>query len=306
MNWLEISVETSPAQLDALCAGVEDLGVSGLVIEDEMDFKRFLEENRQYWDYVDEDLEKSMAGVCRVIFYAEEGPEGRALAERAARLPQAKSVTTRIMAEEDWANNWKRYYRPMEVGNRFLIVPEWLDAAAGDRKVLRLDPGLIFGTGSHPTTRMCLEFMEDCAVEGAKVLDLGCGSGILAIGAKLLGAAYCAGCDIDEKAPGIVKENAALNGIVEDFDVYAGDVLSDSRMMKKLGGGYDLVLANIVADVIIALAPKVPDFLKEKGRFICSGIISGREAEVEQALADAGFAILAHRRDGDWNAYLCS
>ena len=171
---------------------------------------------------------------------------------------------------------------------------------------MRLDPGLLFGTGDHATTKMCLRAVEDYTRPGCRVLDIGCGSGILGIAAAALGCSSVTAADVDEKAPGIVLANAALSGTEEKFSVLTGDVIADARLRKKLGAGYDLVLANIVADVIIPLAPHVPGFLAENGVFVCSGIIDGREDEVEAALKSAGLSVLRHDRMEEWNCFVCT
>ncbi len=170
---------------------------------------------------------------------------------------------------------------------------------------MKLDPGLLFGTGDHPTTKMCLAAVEQYAGPGRKVLDIGCGSGILGIAAAVLGSREVTAADVDEKAPDIVRENAALNGVEKVFSVYVGDVIADSRLRKKLGSGYDLVLANIVADVIIPLAPWVQEFLANDGVFVCSGIIDGRKEDVAAALEEAGLVILRHERMEEWNCFVC-
>ena len=305
MQWLEITIESGPERIDALTDSLTALGVEGLIIEDEESYMDFLENNRKYWDYIDEELRDAMRGLCRVKFYLEDSPEGEAqLSELIAALPN-ETLTKRTVRDEDWENNWKQYYKPVAVGERLLIVPEWESAPETDgRAVLRLDPGLIFGTGTHPTTQMCLRAVENAPLEGASVLDLGCGSGILAIAALLLGAEIAVGVDIDEKAPSVVMENAALNGITgETLSVFAGDV-ADKHTKKRVGTGkYNLVLANIVADVIIGLAPAVPEFMAEDGKFVCSGIIDGRENEVEAALLAAGFVIEAHNIQENWHSF---
>ena len=166
--------------------------------------------------------------------------------------------------------------------------------------------GLIFGTGSHPTTRMCLAALERYAAPGKRVLDLGCGSGILGIGALILGCEGCVGCDIDPKAPDVAAANAALNGIGKDrFTVYAGDILSDASLRRTLGSGYALVLANIVSDVIIPLSSFAGAFLAPDGVFIASGIIDGREDEVAAAIRAGGFRIAAHHSMEEWHCFEC-
>ena len=304
LQWLEIAVDTKEEHIDPLCDKLENIGVNGFVIENEHDFKTFLEENRQYWDYVDEDFAKSIEGLCRIKFYLTADDEGRRLlGEIRASMPDEK-ISSAVIKDEDWANNWRRYYKPIKVGRRLLIVPQWEDVSDTDgRCVLRLDPGLIFGTGTHPTTRMCLCALENHA-SGANVLDLGCGSGILAIAALILGARKAVGCDIDDKAPDIVLANATLSSVEDRITVYAGDVLSDLHMKAKIGfKKYDLVLANIVADVIIPLSAQVKDYMTHGGRFICSGIIDGREAEVEAALKLNGFDIVKHMHEDNWHAF---
>lgn len=305
MQWIEVSVPAVSGEIDALCEQLAALGAGGMVVEDEQDFRSFLETNHQYWDYVDEALENQFKGVSRVKFYLSDDADGRALLD-SIRASLGREITTATVQDSDWENNWRQYYEPIEVGEKLVVVPEWLEAPADGRTPLRLDPGLIFGTGSHATTKMCLAALERYAGSGKTVLDLGCGSGILAIGALLLGCSRAAGCDIDPKAPEVAEANAALNGIGKDrFAVYAGDVLTDAGMRKLLGEGYDIVTANIVADVIIPLAGIVRPFLKADGMFLTSGIIEGRQDEVRSALEKNGFEIVNHRCEEEWHCFEC-
>ena len=304
MRYIEVIIEIPEAEIDAACDKLISLGCDGFVIENESDFREFLENNRQYWDYVDESLEQSYAGVSRIKCYLEDNADGAA--QLAAIKAAGFELNTNTVEDSDWENNWKQFYKPLEIGERLLVVPEWEEVAVEGRLPLRLDPGLMFGTGSHATTRMCLTALEAYAGEGKRVLDLGCGSGILGIGALVLGSDSCVGCDIDPKAPDIVMDNAALNGIGPDrLKVYAGDIIGDASMRKNLGTGYDIVLANIVSDVIIPLAPLVRAFMAENAVFITSGIIDGRQDEVEAAIKAAGFEITAHRHEEEWHCFEC-
>ncbi|MGI6028378.1 MAG: 50S ribosomal protein L11 methyltransferase [Candidatus Heteroscillospira sp.] len=305
MRWIEASVETKSELIDLKCAELAELGVPGMVIEDEQDFRDFLENNRQYWDYVDEELEQRFAGVSRIKFYLSDDEEGLAVLARVR--DNGYNPTVSYIEDSDWENNWREFYRPLEIGEKLVVVPEWEDCDCNGRLPLRLDPGLIFGTGSHATTRMCLMALENYAAPGKRVLDLGCGSGILGIGARVLGCGWVCGCDIDPKAPDVALSNAGLNGIDgSDFRIYAGDVLTDGGLKRELGGGYDIVLANIVSDVIIPLAPMVPGFLKEDGIFITSGIIEGRQDEVRAAIEAAGFRVLSHDCQEEWHCFVCA
>ena len=305
MQWIEVSVPTHSDEIDDVCAQLAELGAGGMVVEDETDFQQFLEQNHQYWDYVDDALEAQFRGVSRIKFYLADDDGGRAQLA-AIRAGIGRELTTATVRDSDWENNWRQYYQPIEVGERLVVVPEWLDAPADGRLPLRLDPGLIFGTGSHATTRLCLQALEQHIHGGEKVLDLGCGSGILSIAALLLGAKDAFACDIDDKCVGVAYENAALNGVgKEHYTVRAGDVLSDKRLQKEFGGDYDVIVANIVADVIIALAPQVGKLLKKGGIFLCSGIIDDRADEVKEQLIAAGWQIEETRSSEGWFSYLC-
>ncbi len=308
MQWLEITINSSHEAIYALEARLLELGVSGVITEDEAEISEFLKENRKYWDYVDESFMDSMKNVCRVKFYLEDTEDGhRELLRISESMPEVELISSTVR-DEDWENSWRAYYKPVKVGGRLLIVPEWEQIPEAEGcVVLRLDPGLIFGTGTHATTQLCLRELERTVFQGASVLDLGCGSGILAIASLLLGAGCATGCDIDDKAPSVVMSNAALNGIGEDrLSVFCGDVLSDRALSGMLGEKrFDLVLSNIVADVIIALSEIIGGRLGERGVWICSGIIDGREAEVEAALDKNGFTVFNHTSQDGWHAFTC-
>ena len=317
MDWLELKIDTSHAGLDAVTDMLEQQGVTGVMIDDEADFQSFLENNRQYWDYVDDDLLAQKKGVSRVTFYLERNEDayGTVAAVRMAMSALKKEhpeyapllLTMADVADEDWENNWKQFYKPMEIGDRLTVIPEWESAGVPEGRVaLRLNPGLTFGTGSHATTRLCLQALDTHIHGGERVLDLGCGSGILSIAALLLGADRAVACDIDEKCMDVAYENAALNGVGRDrYTVRWGDVVTDQALRQELGGPYDVVVANIVADVIKALASTVRPLVKEGGIFLCSGIIDDRAEEVAQCLRDNGWTIAETRSSEGWFSYLC-
>ena len=323
MNWLELHIDTTHAGLEPVETLLSSLGIDGVVIDDETEFQDFLENNHQYWDYVDEDLEKEMQGKSRVTFYLQADEEGfakmgevRIALENLKKTAQACGtllMTMDSLQDADWENNWKQYYKPMEIGERLLVIPQWEQedpkvrkALEGGRVPLILEPGLTFGTGSHATTRLCLTALEQAVQGGEKVLDLGCVSGILSIAALKLGAASALAVDIDDKCLDVAYENAAMNGIGRDtYTVKVGDILSDEALRAEIGGGYDVVLANIVADVIIGLGPMVRSLLRENGVFLCSGIIDTRAEEVADKLRQAGLEILDTRSSEGWYAYTC-
>jgi len=305
IKWLEVAVSTTPDRLDGVCAKLAAAGMDSLVIEDEQEFLTFLEQNRQCWDYVDQELLDRMKGVTRVKFYVTDDEDGQAQLDRYTRGLEEEYTATPL-ADNDWAYSWQKYYKPLEIGTRLYVVPQWLreEPVPRGRVPFYLNPGLTFGTGSHASTQLCLEGVEEHTLPGRDVLDLGCGSGILSIAALCLGAKSAIAVDIDPKAVGVAYENAALNGIGEDrYTVRAGNVLSDRSLAAELARKrYHLVLANIVADVIIPLAPQVPGLLEEDGVFLCSGIIDTRAREVEEALKRAGLTVTKKREKNGWAA----
>lgn len=307
MRWIEVSVDTPAELIDERCQQMADMGAGGFVIENEADFQDFLENNHQYWDYVDDELEQKFAGVSRIKCYLSDDTDGKViLAAIRGRYGSSSNIQTAFIEDSDWENNWREYYKPIEVGEKLVVVPEWEDIPADGRLPLRLDPGLIFGTGSHATTKMCLAALEKYCAADVNVLDLGCGSGILGIGSLVCGCRSCVGCDIDPKAPDVAMSNAALNGIgAERFKVYAGDIIGDASLRRKLGSGYRLVLANIVSDVIIPLSSYVRQFMADGAVFICSGIIECRQDEVRNAIERNGFEIIAHYCDEEWHCFEC-
>ena len=319
MNWAEVRVSTTPEGIEILTGFLMAHGVNGVMIEDAGDFNRFLNDTTIHWDYVDEELMKMAECETAVKFYLPDNPQGFEMlnqiradlltlqADQEIDLGELQT-TISYQEEEDWETAWKKYYRPIVVSDTLAVVPEWekFDAREG-QMVLRMDPGMAFGSGSHDTTRLCLTFLDQEKPVGLKVLDMGCGSGILSIGALLLGAESVTAVDIDQLATKIAHENAALNSCDDErLKVYCGNILADEVLAEKIGEeSYDLILANIVADVIIAMAPLFARYLKKTGTLIVSGIIAERAEEVTGHLEEQGFRICQLREENGWAAAVC-
>ena len=302
MNWLEITIETAPATIETVAARLTAGGFEDLVIEDQNEFEEFLQENRSCWDYIDEELQKELEGLSRIKLYLED--TDTASMERLKKLLEKLELTMQVkqMAETNWEESWKDNYPPQEVGESLVVLPYWLEDMETDRKKIILDPGLTFGTGAHPSTQMVMETMEETDLKDAVCLDLGSGSGILSITALRLGAKSAAGVDIDPKAEGIARENAGYNGFTQpEFTALTGNVTADKKLMEQLAQKrYDLVLVNIVADVIIGLAPILPTFMDENTLLICSGILDTRLEDVKAALEKAGLTVTRTKSKEDW------
>lgn len=319
MEWKQISIFTTTFGVDIVCDRLTDAGFSGFEIEDEKDFNEFLEHNTKYWDFVDEDLVKSKQGETCVKLYAEADNALKCKLLTIADCMKALKgedtdgslgslrIETASVMEEDWANNWKQYFKPTEVGDKILICPEWEEMPPSHRKVFKVNPGLTFGTGTHHSTRMCIEHLEKIVGEGTTLIDIGCGSGILSIISLILGAKSATAVDIDENCVHVAYENLEMNGISADrYRVLSGDILTDEDLFNEISTlRYDVVVANIVADVIIALLPIAEKLTKDNGFFVCSGIIDERLPDVEKALRDSRFEIDRIVHSGGWSSVLC-
>ena len=312
MDWIKVSIFTTSEGIEPLSGRLYQLGITGLEIEDEKDFKDFLENNKQYWDYVDDELIKEKEGETEVIAYVSDNAAGHemlmAIRNTVAEMKQLDDenefgrleIHIDNMKEEDWANNWKQYFKPFPVGEKLYIRPSWEhDEPEAGRTVLEIDPESSFGTGQHHTTRLCLELMESEAA-GSKMLDMGCGSGILSVAAHMLGAEDVTAVDIDPNAVRIAAENAEKNGFALHTGV--GDVIGDAELSARIGGDYDIIVANIVADVIMGMQDILKSKLKREGTLIVSGIIAPRADEVQASLLGAGFVLDRRDQSGDWVA----
>lgn len=316
MEWTEVNIYTSAEGIELLCDKLMDIGVKGFVIKDSEDFNEFLENKNGQWDYIDEDL-MGLADceTCITVYLPgnEQGADmlrsvrsmldGMKSADSEGRYGRLEAELASIR-EEDWANNWKQYFKPLKVGDSLVIKPSWEEYDdCGERLVLEIDPASSFGTGQHHTTRLCLEILEGCVNEGDTILDMGCGSGILSIAAILLGAESAVAVDIDENAAATAKENALKNKIPEEsYKTYFGNILSDERLAAEIDGQYDIITANIVADVLIAMREHFGRYLKDGGYLIVSGIIEERMEEVLSSLEDAGFTRLGVNVKEGWAA----
>lgn len=302
MSWLEITINTHQSAVEDTAAALTAGGFAELVIEDQAEFETFLDENRAYWDYIDEQLQQQLQGLSRIKLYLEDtDTAGMTRLEQLVKT-LGLTMTVATLEETDWEESWKDNYPPQPVGERLVVLPYWNAEETDGRLPVILDPGLTFGTGAHPSTQMVMEAMEQRIRPGDACLDLGSGSGILSIAALRLGAASAVGVDIDPKAEDIARQNAAYNGYGSDvFTALTGNVTADKRLMERLSRDtYRVVLVNIVADVIIGLAPVLPNFVKEETALICSGILDVRLAEVVDALEQAGLSVTQIKAKEDW------
>ena len=302
MAWLEYIIDTDSKKIASTAAALTAQGFAELVIEDQEEFETFLDENKAYWDYIDEDFQQKLQGLSHIKIYLEDtDTAGR---EKLTKAVEKLGLTMAVKAleETNWEESWKENYPAVEVGKNLIVVPYWQAEETNGRTPIILDPGLTFGTGAHASTQMVMECMEETVKPGFQCLDLGSGSGILSLAALRLGAASATGVDIDPKAEDIARENAAYNGFAApEFTACTGNVTEDKALMAKLGEQeYDLVLVNIVADVIIGLSPVLPNFLTEKSTLICSGILDTRLDDVTAALTAAGLTITKIVQKEDW------
>lgn len=317
-DWLKAYIETTAEGLDNVCAMLYSCGLNGLMLDDAEEFKRFSENPDGEWDYIGgELLDEKLSLPYGVTFYVTDNAAGmdtlslvkngisRLTAEDGTDYGKL-GLSLKNVKEEDWANNWRKYFKPFPIGRKIMLRPSWepIDGRGDGRTVLSIDPGHIFGTGTHETTRLCIELLEDCISGGESILDAGCGSGILSIAALLLGASHSDAVDIDPNAVPIACENAEINGIGRDrFNAFAGNVLEDEEIAGYLyKNKYEVIVANIVADAIIGLCPVAAKCIKNDGTFIASGIIHARTDDVKEAMSANGFDVINEKTEGEWAA----
>ena len=316
MNWTEVNIYTTTEGIDPVCGCLLGIGVTGFAIRDSKDFEEFLNDKTGNWDYIDDDLMNLRdCETCVTVYLPDDSQGADMLSALRSEMSALKirdenkafgrlAVELANVCEEDWANNWKQYFKPLTVGEKLVVKPSWEDYSGGDgRTILEIDPASSFGTGQHNTTQLCLELIEKNLCNGDRFLDLGCGSGILSIAAVLLGAEKVTAVAISQNSVETAKENASKNNISADkYTAYCGDIISDNTLVEKIGSGFDIIAANIVADVLIAMSPLFEKFVKKGGTLILSGIITERADEVIEAMKSKGYALSEIREKDGWAA----
>ena len=311
MNWIELTIRTTSEGSEVAAELLMEAGAKGTLIEDKRDFVRG-QQPADRWDLVDPELIEAMSDDCLVkAYYPDDGQIDAVQNYIAARIDDVRGLDLPFdlgpmtlardsVRESDWAENWKQYYKPLRAGETLVVKPSWeaYEPRPGDR-VIQMDPGMAFGTGTHETTAMCLALVEKYVAPGDNVLDIGTGTGILAIAAAHMGAASVLAIDLDPVAVRVARENVRANGVESVVSVREGDLLGGvSRTCQ-------LIVANIIADAIINLARDVVRFMAEGGAFVASGIIRDRRADVAAALDAAGLRIVDELCLGEWVA-LCA
>ncbi len=313
MIYREVTVHTTSEASEIVQGLFLAADINLYTVEDPEDFKDLLENKSVPFDYIDDSLMSRAEGETLIKAYIEEGEQGDGrIASLKSLVENFRSqncqnvgtleITVTTLDDEDWANNWKQYFHPLIIGERFVVKPTWEEYEPDDRFIIEIDPESSFGTGQHETTALCLEAVETVGVEDKNILDMGCGSGILGIGASMLGAKSVVAVDIEENSARIATENAKKNGVFSDsFKVYWGNVLDGGdfeQLILPNGKIYDIVLINIVADIVIEMLPMISRALN--GKIVCSGIISERKEKVLNALSRNHFNVLEVKEKNDW------
>jgi ribosomal protein L11 methyltransferase len=336
INFTEVEILTNIDGLEPLCGRLMNIGINGFVINDPNDFEDLLAHKTGNWDYIDDELMSLKDKTPSVTVYIADNEQGAEMlsllrdeigamsnfaAENSLDFGEL-TVNMKNIREEDWADNWKQYFKPFNCGEKLLVKPSWEEITdTGGRTVLEIDPGSSFGTGQHHTTKLCLELFEEfiepfefelngeTVIGGRAVLDLGCGSGILGIASALLGASYVKAVDVDENSVKIARENFAKNNIPsEKYEIDCGNILTDEAFAKSINymfgkfNGYDVIVVNIVADIIIAMSKLFVNYLWNGGVIVLSGIIKERADEVYAAMDAAGYEKRGERESGGWVA----
>ena len=315
MKFKEVIIDTTSEGIELLNAVLIKLDIAEVVIEDASVFEEFLTCETMNWDYYDESLNSMKDCATRMKIYLgdnEQGEQELALLKNELILLKndnpdidlgTLNLTINIVNDEDWANNWKQFFKPFNVGEKILVKPTWETVENTDNRIiLEIDPGASFGTGQHFTTQLCIEQIEKYIKPGMQILDMGCGSGILSIASILLGAKRVVGVDIDENAVRIAVENAKINKIYENkFRAYCGNIIEEERLQDEIGfNRYDMIAVNIIADIIIEMSDCFPKFLKRGGVIVTSGIIEKYVTKVEDTLKNLGFEIMETINKEDW------
>jgi len=315
MKFTELTIYTNTLGSEIVGGIITAAGISCYSTEDPADLQALLDDSTVPYDYIEDGLLEKTDGETVVRVYISCDEQGQA---QLSRIKQGVSAVEgdcygRLHMEEnevddaDWADGWRQYFHPLEIGDRFIVKPTWEDCTPSGRIVLEIDPASSFGTGRHETTSLCLRALEKLDVDGTSVLDMGCGSGILAIAAAKLGAKDAVLVDIDSVAASIAEDNLKVNKVEDRCAVLCGNVLDNTALADQVfGKEYDIILANIVADIIKGMAPMFYKSLKVGGTLVCSGVIGGRREEVENALTAAGFTHVSTDEDNDWVAIKCT
>lgn len=309
MEWIEFIVHTTTEGSDEVSSLLMDAGATGTMIEDRADIPDPTKPHG-IWEIIDPKLLEEMPGdvLVHAWFPPDDvlkisGDDFRLLLDdlRAAHPEYgALSIENRAVDDANWKDVWKKYCKPFYACEHLVVKPTWEDfTPAPEDRVIELDPGMAFGSGTHETTAMCLELLHECIRGGESVIDVGCGSGILAIGAAMLGAGHVLAIDIDPDAVRVARENVAHNGVENTVVVQEGDLL------KRVDAVCDICVANIISDIIIGFAAPLRSHIAENGLFICSGVVLERAGEVRDALLTAGFTLLKEEHRGEWAAFLC-
>ena len=315
MKWNKYSIQTTTDAVDMISSALNDIGIEGIEIEDNVQLTKE-EAKSMFVDFIP-DLPPD-DGRAKVNFYIDsEEDDGSMLEKVKAELEDLRmfidigegTITESETEDKDWINNWKTFFKPFRAADDIVIKPTWEEyKKEKDSDILiEIDPGIAFGTGSHETTKLCIQALDKYVKTGDSVLDVGCGSGILSIAALKLGAKHATAIDIDEVAVKVAAENMAVNHIPSsDYTLYDGDLISNAFLKVKAGTGHDIVVANILADVIIPLTGVVKPHLKKGGLYITSGIIDTKEAEVREALLENGFEILDVTYMKEWCCFIAT